>query len=201
VAVIVIGGHSRNVGKTSVVAGIIAAIPQARWTAMKITQFGHGVCSVTSEPCDCALNETSTLGRRIRSSAGRRFLVSGAKGVWWIRTKQGQLALAMPRIREILSESENAIIESNSIIRFMNPDLYIQVLDPATADFKDSSREFLDRADAIILHSTSAVPSWENVSLKAAANKPMFRIVPPAYVTEELVGFVRQKLYAVAQLT
>ena len=206
-AVIVIGGHSRNVGKTSVVAGIIAAVPQARWTAMKITQFGHGVCSVTSEPCDSALNETEHAWSadqefsRKNDTDTSRFLVSGAKGVWWIRTKQGQLALAMPRIREILSESENAIIESNSIIRFMKPDLYIQVLDPATADFKDSSREFLDRADAIILHSTSAVPSWENVSLKAAANKPMFRIVPPAYVTEELVGFVRQKLYAVAQLT
>ena len=57
-AVVVVGGHSRNVGKTSVVAGIIAAVPEANWTAAKITQFGHGVCSVTTEPCDCALNES-----------------------------------------------------------------------------------------------------------------------------------------------
>ena len=41
-AVVVIGGHSRSVGKTSVVAGLIAALPEYSWHAMKITQFGHG---------------------------------------------------------------------------------------------------------------------------------------------------------------
>ena len=42
-SLIVIGGHSRNVGKTSVVAGLIAATPQLNWTAFKITQYGHGI--------------------------------------------------------------------------------------------------------------------------------------------------------------
>ena len=49
-AVIVVGGHSRSVGKTSVVAGIIAALPEMRWTAAKITQYGHGICSANGEP-------------------------------------------------------------------------------------------------------------------------------------------------------
>ena len=40
---IVVGGHTRNIGKTSVVAGLIQALPQFDWTAMKITQFGHGI--------------------------------------------------------------------------------------------------------------------------------------------------------------
>ena len=44
-AIVVIGGHSRSVGKTSVVAGLIAALPELNWTALKITQFGHGICS------------------------------------------------------------------------------------------------------------------------------------------------------------
>jgi dethiobiotin synthetase len=54
-AIIFIGGHSRNVGKTSVVAGLIATLPERRWTSMKITQFGHGVCSEHGEPCSCSL--------------------------------------------------------------------------------------------------------------------------------------------------
>jgi len=37
-AIVVIGGHSRNIGKTSVMAGLIAALPAYRWTAFKITQ-------------------------------------------------------------------------------------------------------------------------------------------------------------------
>ena len=41
-SLVVIGGHSRSVGKTSVVAGIIAALPDFHWIAVKITQYGHG---------------------------------------------------------------------------------------------------------------------------------------------------------------
>ena len=44
-AIVVVGGHSRNVGKTSVVAGLIAALPEFHFAAMKITQYGHGICA------------------------------------------------------------------------------------------------------------------------------------------------------------
>ena len=56
-ALIVVGGHSRSVGKTSVVAGIIAALPEMHWTAAKITQYGHGICSANGRTCDCAVRE------------------------------------------------------------------------------------------------------------------------------------------------
>ena len=49
-SIVVIGGHTRNIGKTSVVAGLIAALPHFHWTALKITQYGHGVCSANGEP-------------------------------------------------------------------------------------------------------------------------------------------------------
>ena len=56
-ATVVVGGHSRNVGKTSVVAGLIGALREYDWTAVKITQFGHGICSVNGESCGCAVEE------------------------------------------------------------------------------------------------------------------------------------------------
>ena len=56
-AIIVIGGQSRDVGKTSVVAGLIAALPSYHWTAFKITQFGHGRCSLDGKPCTCATDD------------------------------------------------------------------------------------------------------------------------------------------------
>ena len=72
---------------------------------------------------------------------------------------------------------ENAILESNSILKFLRPDLYLTVLDPATADFKKSAQEFLDRADAVILHeSQTTVPAWQETSLKPVSGRPMFRI-------------------------
>jgi len=200
VAIIVIGGHSRNVGKTSVVAGLIQALPEFAWTAMKITQFGHGVCSVTSEACDCALNETEHAWSvdEEQSTAGdtdtSRFKAAGAKRVYWVRSKQGQLALAMPAIREILASGSNVIIESNSVMRFVRPELYVPVLDFATEDFKDSAREFLDRAHAVVLHANDADPRWTNISLRPIAGKPVFRIAPPQYVTPEIVEFVRERI-------
>jgi molybdopterin-guanine dinucleotide biosynthesis protein len=207
-ATIVIGGHSRDVGKTSVVAGLIAALREQNWTAVKITQFGHGICSVSTEPCDCALNETEhswSLDEELDRSGGSdtsRFLVAGAARSLWARTKQGMLAEAMPALREQLQGAQNVIIESNSVMRFIRPDLYLTVLDYETADFKSSALEFLDRADGVILHAApeDTRPQWDKVSLKLIAGKPVFRVRPPEYVTSEIVDFVRSRLLASARL-
>lgn len=199
-AVIVVGGHSRSVGKTSVVAGLIAALPEMHWTAVKITQYGHGICSANGEPCDCATDDHSwaVSEERDRSSESdsSRFLVSGAARSLWVRTRQGMLAEAMPRLRKELATAENAILESNSVMRFLRPDLYITVLDAGNADFKASAKEFLDRADAVVLHDDKDSVAWKSISLKPVAGKPVFRIAPPPYVTGDLVEFVRGRVLA-----
>jgi hypothetical protein len=202
-AIVVIGGHSRSVGKTSVVAGLISALTALHWTAIKITQYGHGICSANGEACDCATNDHSWAVSEERSRAGEsdtsRFLVAGADHSWWVRTEQGHLAEALPRIREILAQQANTIIESNSVLRFLKPDLYLTVLDPDTEDFKASAQTFLDRADAVVLHESANLdPAWQRVSLKPVIKRPIFKIHPPEYVTAEIVDFVRTHLQAKA---
>jgi len=197
VALVVIGGHSRSVGKTSVVAGLIAALPEFRWTAVKVTQYGHGICSANGEPCDCATGDHSWAISEERDRSGKsdtsRFLVAGAARALWVRTEQGKLAEAMPELRRRFEQADNLILESNSILKFIRPDLYLTVLDPRTADFKNSAREFLDRADAVILHNSNET-AWQSVSLKPVADNPVFRITPPPYVTAEIVNYVREGL-------
>jgi hypothetical protein len=182
-ALIVVGGHSRSVGKTSVVAGLIAALPEFGWTAMKITQYGHGICSRNGKVCHCATDDHSWAITEERNISGKsdssRFLISGATRSLWVRTRQGMLAEAMPRVR----------------------DLYLTVLDAATEDFKPSAQEFLDRAHAVVLHDGSEQVAWKTVSLKPVAGKPTFRIRPPQYVTPELVEFVREKLTSLARVS
>jgi hypothetical protein len=198
VATIVIGGHSRSVGKTSVVEGLISAFRELAWTAVKITQYGHGVCSANGSPCDCATADHSWAIAEERDRRGEsdtsRFLACGATRALWVRTEQGRLAEAMPELRNRLQHAGNVIIESNSIVKFLRPDLYVTVLDPATADFKNSAREFLDRADAVILHDSAGAAAWQAVSLKPLNQHAMFRIAPPPYVTPEIIEFVRAKL-------
>ena len=197
-AIVVIGGHSRSVGKTSVVAGLIAALPDFRWTAVKITQYGHGICSANGELCDCATDDHSWAITEERDRDGEsdssRFLVAGAARSLWVRTRQGMLAEAMPRLRQEVAGTHNTILESNSVMRFLRADLYITVLDAATPDFKTSAREFLDRAHAVLLNAGTDRVRWANVSLKPVVGRPIFHIHPPQYVTPELVEFVREKV-------
>ncbi|MGZ4833840.1 MAG: hypothetical protein ACXVZQ_12995 [Terriglobales bacterium] len=199
-AIVVIGGHSRSVGKTSVVAGLIAAMPERHWTAVKITQFGHGVCSASAELCDCATADDSWAIVEERDRSGEsdtsRFLVAGARRSLWVRTRQGNLAEAMPALRKQLVDAENVIIESNSVMKFLRPDIYMSVLDYGTADFKPSAREYLDLASAVVLHDAPAdtPPAWSGVSLKLIQGKPVFRIRPPHYVSDEMADFVREQL-------
>ena len=197
-AIVVVGGHSRNIGKTSVVAGLIGRLPQFHWTAFKITQYGHGFCTANGEPCDCQTDDHTLAVSEERSSTSgtdtARFLASGAERSIWVRTRQGMLAEAMPRLRTELAGAQNVILESNSVMRFLRPDLYITVLDTANPDFKPSAKEYLDRADAVILHDRATQPAWGKISLKPVAAKPVFRIIPPPYVTPELIEFVWRKL-------
>lgn len=202
-AIVVIGGHSRNIGKTSVVCRVISALPECGWTAVKITQFGHGVCSANGEPCDCETADHALAVSEERDKANgtdsSRYLGAGAARSLWVRTRQGQLAEAMPRIRAEIAKSENVILESNSVLRFLNPDLYLAVLDPLVADFKPSALRYLDRADALLCSGEPGGSQWPGVSPRLIAHVPAFRISAPAYWSDEVEHFVRMRLCALPQ--
>jgi hypothetical protein len=198
-AVVVVGGQTRNIGKTSVVAGLIARLPELRWSAFKITQYGHGFCTADGKPCQCQTADACVAVNRERDPASgtdtSRFLAAGAERSIWVRTRIGALSDAMPRVSQELAQSENAILESNSILEFLRPDLYLTVLDPAVTDFKESARRFLDRADAVLLASDLAGGGdWQALDPPTPSDKPRFPIAPPSYVSDDLVEFVRARL-------
>ncbi len=186
---IVIGGHTRSIGKTQLVCDVIAAFPHAHWIAGKITQYGHGVCAQNGDNCDCAPTEhVCAINWETQSGSGTdsaRFLAAGAQRSFWLRTKQGFLAEGLPLLRTALHETlRNAetdqpplIVESNSLLQFLKPSLYIAVLDPAKEDFKDSARAVLDRADALVFRSSSealpaATPAWTKLPTRLLKEKP-----------------------------
>jgi hypothetical protein len=191
-SLVVVGGHTRNIGKTSVVAGLIEALPHYNWTAMKITQHGHGICSAVGEPCDCAVEYDHPYAITEETAPGStdsaRFLAAGARRAFWLRTAVGQLGNAAAVIREIVDSSENTIVESNSIMQFWKPDLYIVVLDFQTPDFKDSALRYLDRADCLVT-AGQGDPQWRGVSRRLWDSKPR-------YAGAELAQFVDLRMRA-----
>lgn len=203
---VVVGGHTRNIGKTQLVVEIIRAFPEVRWIAVKITQYGHGVCSINGESCDCAPDEHTFALQEERDRSGQsdtsRFLAAGAPRVFWVRTKQGRLAEALPPLRRKLAGAENVVIESNTVLHFLSPDLYLPVLDFSRADFKASARAFLDRADAyVLLAPLPGRPAWDAVSLKPLAEKPVFVAWPNRLCTRALAEFIRARVFAAPRPT
>jgi hypothetical protein len=190
---VVVGGHSRNVGKTSVVASLIRALPEACWTAIKITQHGHGMCTIAGEPCACVTwcEEPFDISEEPAPSAtdSGRFLAAGAGRSYWVRTAVGELGHALGPLKRILEESPNTIIESNSLLNFIKPDLYLAVVDFTVADMKDSARRFLERADALVV-TGGETPTWENVPARWLAGKPRFAARPPDWISPDLAAFV-----------
>ena len=186
--VIVIGGHTRSIGKTQLVCDVISAFPDANWIAGKITQYGHGVCAENGSACDCAPDEHICAirweGLPQSGTDSARFLAAGAKRSFWLRTKQGFLAEGLPLMRDALEnvveaseqDSPPLILESNSLLQFMKPSLYFAVIDPAREDFKDSARVALDRADALVLRGAmndpSSAPSWIKLPANLLRTKP-----------------------------
>ena len=194
---IVVGGHTRSIGKTQLICDLIAALPQAQWLAGKITQYGHGVCAQNGQDCDCAPTdhvvaldwEAADNSLTHPGSDSARFLRAGAQRAFWLRTKQGYLAEGMPLLRESLAsaattasssnsgESPNVIIESNSLLQFVKPSLYVTVFDASREDFKDSARQMLDRADVFVFRrgleeSGIISPPWLQLPAQLLRGKP-----------------------------
>jgi hypothetical protein len=218
--VVVIGGHTRNIGKTSVMCALIREFSWFGWTAVKITQYGHGICSRDGQPCSCAPTEHPFALTEETNAQGRtdtcRYVAAGARQSLWLRARQGQLATALPLLFRRLRDAEWAILESNSILEFIEPLLYLVVLDGSRRDFKASAQKSLARADAFISvnrgsstatrgshHEAVACaafdgsiwPEFEPVrQLQTLRSKPLFPVYPTHYWSAGVAGFVRSKL-------
>ena len=233
---IVVGGHTRSIGKTQLACDIIAALPQAHWLAGKITQYGHGVCAQNGEDCDCAPTEhvaaldweDAGIPLTHATADSARFLRAGAERAFWLRTKQGYLAEGMPLLRQALGEvaarvreqtedggmkpplhgndrameALNVIVESNSLLQFVKPSLYVTVFDSAKADFKDSARQMLDRADVFVFRhgledGTVTRPPWMQLPAQLLREKPSLLQREGEPLPEELSQMVRRILETV----
>src|ERR1700754_1212247 len=205
--IVMVGGHTRNIGKTSVVEGLIRAMPEMEWTAIKITQFGHGVCSTSGELCDCAVAEhafaITTERQQSSGTDSARFLAAGARRALWVRTGQGELQTALSALRQAIADDEYVIIESNSWRRFIKPPLYLQVLDPLNIDFKASAQQYFDLADAylIVNRMNREISKGVSETLEVLLAREIKKAKPclpitaeDRYMSQAVIDFVRSEL-------
>ena len=194
---VVVGGHSRNIGKTTAACDILAATADLGWTAVKMTRFGHGLCAADGTPCDCAVDdpEHPFVVAEERDREGPedtcRMLRAGARRALWLRAPLTQLGLAMPALEQRIAGETHVLFESNSGLDFFEPDLYVAVLDYRIEDFKDSARRHLERADVFLLAAPDGKPPWEWFDHGLLERKTVLPLGDP-----RLGGIVRERLLA-----
>ena len=176
---VVVGGHSRNIGKTTAACNILAATSDLGWTAVKMTRFGHGLCAADGKPCDCAVADPehpfAVSEERDREGAAdtNRMLRAGARRALWLRAPLAQLGDAMPALEQRIAGDAHVLFESNSGLDFFDRDLYIAVLDFRVQDFKASARRHLQRADVFLLADPGGEPPWDWFDRSLLARKPV----------------------------
>ncbi len=134
---VVVGGGGRKAGKTELVCAIVRALPQMHWTAVKVSHPHSGAGWSMAE-------EFNGSGRADTS----RYLLAGAARAYWVQAAAGDLPAAAGAIREAI-RGRNAIIESNAIVDFLDPGLYLMVLG-GEGEPKESARRRMDRVDAFV---------------------------------------------------
>jgi hypothetical protein len=172
-----VGGQCRKVGKSALVADIIQAFPDRHWTAVKITPHSESRCPLNGASCNCSPQEHPYAIREETSLSGitdtSRFLVAGARRALWVETKENNLQAALPALAAQLANARHIAIESDAIVKFWQPSLYVMVLDPSNPDFKSSARENLSFADAFVFRSPFDESDARFRALAATA-KPRF---------------------------
>ena len=154
---IVVGGQCRKVGKTALVVDLIRALDDFEWTAVKITPHAESACPLNGPNCGCGPNEHTFTIWEERDSTGNadtsRFLSAGASRAIWLEAKEGRIADGLASLAAALEQAGHVIIESNAILEFWRPDLFLMVVDLREPDFKPSARAAIRLVDAFVCRS------------------------------------------------
>jgi hypothetical protein len=177
---IVVSGHSRGVGKTSLVEALIRALPTYNFSTLKISGHRHGSADGLHSP------------REDTGARGARLVAAGARSAWLLHADTEGFPRALPALAGLLSTGPNWIVESNRLTAYLEPDLLLFVCHPEIADWKVSADACLAGCDAVVLRS----PAWaERIEGRVLPKRARRLFQPePGVLTEESVYWLASRL-------
>lgn len=132
-----IGGGYSGAGKTHVAACLLDIL--RGWGAIKYTRTSLYSC-ITDDPAVLSEQGKDT----------RRFLDAGAAKVIWVQSPPAELAVVLPMALDMLSSLKGVLIEGNSAINVLHPDIIIFVCGKNSERFKDSAYKILLSSQAVV---------------------------------------------------
>jgi hypothetical protein len=138
-AIIVVGGGGRGAGKTALICGLIRALPELEWTAIKITSHAHEKPTPIWEET-LAGQETDT----------GRYLASGAKHALLVTAADNELGAIIEQVLDGHSPAGAVIFESNRVLNHLRPDLCLAAATNPHGSHKASFALVEERMDALV---------------------------------------------------
>ncbi|PWT94451.1 MAG: hypothetical protein C5B55_02740 [Blastocatellia bacterium] len=145
--VIAVSGFSSNVGKTTLVCDLLERLPG--WEAIKLTRGHYRSCGRDPVSCcvsDLLSDEPLVLSGRDSNYESRkdtgRFWDAGASNVHWVIVNDEQVQAG---IAEALSrvKADGVIVEGNSFLEYITPDISIMCSRAEGGTIKPSARKVL----------------------------------------------------------
>ncbi len=175
---IIVGGHSRHVGKTTLVARILDALRPAPWTAIKVSSHSH--------------RPRAGRGDTGAEAQASRYLLAGAVRALLVRAADEAIAETAAEVRRLIAAGENVIVESNRLAACCRADAVLFVVAPDVADWKGSSDGCVERAHALVISGRASSTGPEHPRLRDQSPPlPRFRVAP-----ESPGGELREWLWA-----
>lgn len=187
-ALIVVGGQTKHVGKTTLICNIIRSFPEVSWIAVKISPHVHdpvGKTRVLESDSGWVISEQCSRG--VESDTAR-FIEVGAARSLLLYSTQESLAEACSRLKTHLTHAQHVIVESSGALRFLRSDLALLVLSPGSSDFKSSAINQLSKFDAVLVKQAERAKVGEGLR-----QVPTFELKPDGLSTE-LIALLKRVL-------
>lgn len=189
---VVVGGHTRGVGKTALVEQLLRGWSGRLVAAVKISAHRHA-------PEDCPSPVIEEAFDALPANQTGRYLAAGADRAWLCRCPADRMPDAARFVQALKWGGWDVVVESNRIVQHLRPDLTLFVASDRTDDWKPSSGACLRRADALVLSAGSLrVPlqaRWHGWS--AREGRPVFRF-DDAWTAAGLERWTRDRQAAAA---
>jgi molybdopterin-guanine dinucleotide biosynthesis protein len=132
-----IGGAHSGSGKTTYASLLFQRL--RGWGGIKYTKT-ELYCSLIDER-DVLLTEGKDT---------RKMLDAGAERVLWVKSPPSELRDLLPLAMEKLSDLQGVIVEGNSAIEFLVPDIIIFIFGDNSEKLKESAKGVLGKADVVL---------------------------------------------------
>lgn len=178
-AIIVVGGGGRGAGKTALICGLIRAMPELPWTAVKITSHAHEIPGSIFEEI-AAGQETDTA----------RYLSAGARRALLVKAREETFAGLLKQILDECAPSRHLIFESNSVLHHLRPDLCLAVATRLSGGHK-ASYELVERG----MDASIALGGHDHV---IPGERLHFHLQSLERISPTMIAWLRERLEATA---